>query len=504
MNRTKKEFDALSLMSFAMLAALVLYLGVYMINRVRNPVQTALVVSASMTDSTTLSGLVLRDETVLTTEDEYVNVTVEDGEKIAAGQSVAVSFADEQSLERSNYLSVLEQEIADVEEALSDTADTSSGNRDSAISSAVYDLSESMCTGNYSAASTQADALQSLLFRTDTTDATEEYLRQLQSEYAQAEAGAQAEMTSITVDEAGTFSAVLDGFENVTPELIRELTPDGLREVITGDRTIDENAVGKLITSYYWYYAAILPQEDASRLVEGMTVKLSFGRYYGDTLTATVEYVGFAENHEQVVLFRMDKGFMDMMTVRSVTAELIYSEYEGMRVPLKALYRYYACYVPEADADNLSAGDTVTLTLGGESYAAVVSNVGSASAYGELPAGIESGSEADTRPRRCQVVFYWNYDAEQDAPDFSMNNGTVTLADGHTSFSVTNYYDYDPDVDRMCVFTMTGLQAERKKVTLVFAGEEYCLVSSDGEDALREGNEIIIATNGLFDGKVYR
>jgi len=56
----------------------------------------------------------------------------------------------------------------------------------------------------------------------------------------------------------------------------------------------------------------------------------------------------------------------------------------------------------------------------------------------------------------------------------------------------------------MCVFAMTGLQAERKKVELIFAGEEYALVESSGSDALREGNEVIVQTVGLFNGKVFR
>jgi hypothetical protein len=192
-----------------------------------------------------------------------------------------------------------------------------------------------------------------------------------------------------------------------------------------------------------------------------------------------------------------------MLAVRSVSAELIYSEYTGLRVPLKGLYRYYAGYVSEADAELLSEGQSLTLTLGGVDYAANVSEIGSARAYGDLPLGVESGSEEDTRPKRCLVVFYWPWE-DVAAPDFSDGNGKITLAEGEDPLFVTNYYDYDPTVDRMCVFTMTGLQAERKKVDLLYAGEEYALVSSEGDDALREGNEIILQAKNLHDGMVFR
>ena len=46
------------------------------------------------------------------------------------------------------------------------------------------------------------------------------------------------------------------------------------------------------------------------------------------------------------------------------------------------------------------------------------------------------------------------------------------------------------------------MQAERKKVGLVYAGEEYCLLSSEGVDALREGSEVIVQAAGLYSGKV--
>ena len=75
---------------------------------------------------------------------------------------------------------------------------------------------------------------------------------------------------------------------------------------------------------------------------------------------------------------------------------------------------------------------------------------------------------------------------------------------GNCAIALRNYYDYDPEIDRLCVFTMTGLQAERKKVELVYAGDEYCLLRSEGEDALREGNEVIVQVRELYNGKVLR
>jgi hypothetical protein len=500
----KKTDTILKVMSAIIFCAMVAYLSVYMVNRFLNPVQTALAVTATMSESSAMSGLVVRDELVIKSSEEYIDITVSDGEKVSAGQMVAVSYSSQEALDRAMRLRSLQKQIEEAESSLSaSNRIQTTGNRDQSIYSAIVGLSAALRSDSYAGIDTQESALASIIFRTETTDTSEDYLTELTAAYNELQATAAGDTQEITVGQSGTFSSVVDGFEGVSPEYAQELTPSALRELIAADRVVEAGSFGKLISSYYWYYAAIVSQEDASRLVSGMTVQLSFGRYYSGLLTAKVMYVGRAEGHEQLVLFRMDRGFSEMLAVRSVSAELVYSEYTGLRVPLKALYRYYAGYVSEEDAELLEDGQSLTLTLGGVDYDAVVSEIGTARAYGDLPEGVESGSEEDTRPKRCLVVFYWPWE-DVDAPDFSDGNGKITLSDGEDPLFVTNYYDYDPTVDRMCVFTMTGLQAERKKVELLYAGEEYGLVSSEGDDALREGNEIIVQAKNLHDGMVFR
>ena len=500
----KKTDILIKVMTGLVLCAMIAYLSVYLVRRVMNPVQTALAVTATMSDSAAMSGLVVRDELVLQSDEEYIDVIVSDGERVSAGQTVAVAYSSEEALARATDLDSLLQEIADVTAALENAdGSTTAGNRETSVYSAIKGLSLMVRRGTLAGVDSQESALADLVFRSETTNATEEYLRQLEEAYAELSATAAGDTKSITVGQSGSFSTVIDGYEGVNLAYLKTLSPSTLRELIAADRVVEDGAIGKLITAYIWYYAAIMNSEDAENLVAGRTVQLSFGRYYSEAITAEVVYVGRAEGEEQLVVFSLDRGFVDMLAVRSVSAEVIYSDYTGLRVPLKALYRYYAGYVNEEDADQLSAGDTVTLTLGGVDYEARVSEIGSASAYGELPPGVEAGSENDTRPRRCLVVFFWPWE-DVDGPDFSSGSGTVTLPGGETNMLVSNYYDYDPAEDRLCVFTMTGLQAERKKVSLIYAGEEYGLVESTGEDALREGNDIIVQARNLHNGRVFQ
>ncbi len=493
----------MKIVSALVFLAMAAYLGFSLAERVIHPVRTALVVTATMSDSAPMSGLVVRDELVLRSDVSYINVIARDGERIAAGQAVAVAYDSEDALRRAEELADTAQEIETVKTALAGVRTAAAGDRENSILSAMLGLSASLRSDGLRAIDTRQSTLESLLFRREVSDATEDYLAALEASYAELSRGAAEETSSIPASQSGTYASLVDGFEGVSPAYVQDLTPNELREIIAADRTEDAEAIGKLILSFDWYYAAILDRADAARLQEGQRVRLAFGRYYGDELYARVTHLGLAEEDERLVLFRMDRGLTDMLAVRAVAAELIYSEYTGLRIPIEGLYRYYAGYLSEEDAACVAAGETLTLTLGGEAFEATLTDLSEPRRYGELPVGVEAGSELDTRPKRCLAVFAWHWEPEAEAPDFSAGGGAVDTADGRLTLPVTNYYDYDPETDRLCVFTMTGLQAERKKVDLVYAGEEYCLLSSEGDDALREGNEVIVRASELYNGKVF-
>ena len=520
MKKTDTFIKITSLLVFIALAA---YMIVSIVSRAVDPVQTSLTVTATMSDSASMSGLVVRNELIVRSTQQYIDVTAGDGSKVSAGETVAVAYSSEEALERASRLHALSREIEDVTASLSQSGTvTVTGDREKSIYNAIADLSACLRGGDLSDVDSRSSTLAGLIFPTDAgSGATEEYLQQLQAEYDTLQQTRSGDTEDITVGQSGTFSTLVDGYEGVSPEYVTEMSPSELRKMISADRVVDSASIGKLITSYDWFYAAILPQEAGRNLLAGDKVKLSFGRYYNGELNAEVEWVGRAESGEQLVLFRIERGMTDMLAVRAVSAELVYEAFSGLRVPVRGLYRYYACYVEEEDAPFISEGQSVSLTLGGQTYNAIISDVGSPSRYGVLPIGVEAGSEQDERPSHRLVVFCWPWDAEDGTPDSSSGGGTVTLSDGITEIFVTNYYEYktlaydgaeeleddDPKKwnipDRMCVFTMTGLQAERKIVELVYAGAEYCLLSSSGDDALREGNEVIVQAKGLYNGKVF-
>ena len=136
----KKTDTLIKITSLLVFIALAAYLITYIVGRAMNPVQTALTVTATMSDSAPMSGLVIRNELVIRSDEQYIDVTATDGGKIGAGETVAVVYGSEEALEQASRLHVLSREIEDVTAALNHAGTVAvTGDREQSIYSAITD-----------------------------------------------------------------------------------------------------------------------------------------------------------------------------------------------------------------------------------------------------------------------------------------------------------------------------------------------------------------------------
>lgn len=477
-----KKADRLTkAISIVLFAAMLCYLGFALGRRLTRPVRTALAVEAVLTDAVPMTGLVIRQESVLLSARNYIDITAADGERIAAGGTVATAYTSEQALDRALQLDALERTLQEAEAVLA--AEEEAAAQSFAVQDSLEAISAALRSGDLRGIDLQAEALASFLGQGDSENFSQDYLRSLRKERDALLASAGGDSQLLTVEAAGTFSSILDGYEDLTPEAARLLTPQSLQALLDDQRSTPSGAFGKMIGSHKWIYAARMDAGEAEALAAGETVQISFGRYYAEYLEAEVLQVGQASRGQCVVLFELDRAMTELLAVRKTSAELIRGGHSGLRVPVEGLYRYYAGYAGEDNLQDLQPGDTVTLEAAGASQEAVISEIG------------EPGADG-----RCLLVVFWPWTADNALPD---TGGETRLTAGEGGFSAEDYYDEASGTERLCVFTMTGLQAERKKVSLVYAADGFCLVESQGEDALREGNEIIVQAPELFDGKVF-
>ena len=335
MKRTDKLTTFIAILLFA---AFLIYGAAYAVRAIGDTTVTAEAVTAELRPGGVASGIVIRDETVLTSGEKYIDVTARDGAKVAAGAELATAMGSEAGLARANRAHALEQEIARISAAL-DELDSAEDltTRDEALRSAVEGITAAVARHELSGMDGDALNLRSLLFGSGAAGVTREELRALEKELATLRSSSAEDTSVLCAETGGTFSTLVDGYESLSPAALDGLTPGTLRSLLKKETAIPAGAYGKLVSSFRWYFAAEMTEEDAERLAVGRTVTLNFGRWYGADVFAKVLSVSAPENGSVAVVFCCDTALADTLAMRSVSAEVIYSAYSGIRVPAEAL-----------------------------------------------------------------------------------------------------------------------------------------------------------------------
>ena len=342
MEKTDKLTKAISLLLF--LAALS-YIGIYIWRSVSNPVQTADAITLTVRESAALSGIVVRDEQVVLSAAPYIDVTAKDGKRISSGQAIAVSYQSEDALVRMGRLRELELEISRMETLLSEMSSAQDlTTRDKTVKNAVLSLSTAIAQNDLSDLDIVSLNLRSLIFDNSNSTVSYEALGNLKLELSGLKSIAAADTIPITASVSGIFSSILDGFEHLAIKNLAELSPTAVHNLTQDRRDVDDAAIGKLIKSSTWYFVAVADSSDiwtsdgSSRLEEGTGALLEFGRYYNTDISANVVSVGEDADGECVVVFSCSEALAEILAVRQTSAEVIYAEYTGVRVPIKAIH----------------------------------------------------------------------------------------------------------------------------------------------------------------------
>ena len=335
MKRTDRLSNFIALLLFL---AFAIYAGAYAIRSLRDTTVTAEAVAADVTLGGPASGIVIREETVLTSAEKYIDVTARDGTKLAAGATLATAMRSEAGLERANRIHELELEVARMSAAL-DELDSAADltTRDESLRAVVQKLSGAVARHELSALDSDSLNLRSLLFSNAAAGVSKAELRTLQRELDSLRGSSSSDAVVLTTERSGVFSTLVDGYEALTPAELDALTPDGLETLTSYTPDKPAGAYGKLVTSYRWYFAAAMSAADAEHLTVGKTATLNFGRYYGADISARVLSISEPADGNVAVVFRCDTALADTLAMRCVPANVVFATYSGIRVPAQAV-----------------------------------------------------------------------------------------------------------------------------------------------------------------------
>ncbi len=335
----KKTNTFTNIAMFVLFAAMLVYLGVYLFRSTQQSYATAPAVLVTVSESGQASGIVVREEQVIASDKEFLSLSVDDGKEVARSGEIAIGVDSKAALDSASRARELKKEITYVSSLLARAGSASgASDRDSDVRSAILQLNAAVSAGSTSDLDDICLDLSSLLFGSTSGSISQGDLDALNAELHQLE-NAGAGRGSITAPAAGLFTSMTDGYESLTPDMLENLTPDGVDALERTAPTKTASAIGKLVTAKKWYFASVMNKADADRLNLNGSASLDFPQHYNGTVSATVMSKSEPDSSGKVaVVFACNAALADTLAMRKTTADVVYSEHTGLRVPLKAVH----------------------------------------------------------------------------------------------------------------------------------------------------------------------
>ena len=331
------------------------YFGIQAVQYLDDPLGVTLAYRYEVERTVDMTGFVVREERVLPDESGgLLRVQRAEGERVAAGGTVASVYADQASLDRQAEIDSLESRVEQLRYAqdLALAAETTR-KLDAQILQNLLEYRQYLAADRLYDAEGAALELRALVVKRDYSDAgggdLSLQLQELGAQLLNLRSQAEGSVRQITAPEAGLYSAEVDGYETVlTPAALETLTPSQLNS-LAADPSV-ASRVGKLVLGTEWYYVAVLSVEDAmalqARQEEVDTLLLRFSKGVDRDLPVTLESVGATEKGRVVAVFRGSSYLQELTLLRQQRAQVITGATEGIRV-LKEALRAERAYLDE-------------------------------------------------------------------------------------------------------------------------------------------------------------
>ena len=319
------------------------YFGIQGLDYLSDPLTTTLAYNYQVEEGTDLSGYVVREERVLADDaGGLLRLQRSEGERVSAGGTVALVYADQTSLDRQQEIDELTGRIDQLQFA----QEASVGSEvllklDAQIMRSLLAYRSELAAGRLDNAEEHETELRSLVLKRDYTNSDSEDLSgqiaELQGRLKELKAQAASSVRRVTAPVSGLYSAVVDGYETVlTPDALADMTPSQLNTV-KADETV-ASQTGKLILGDCWYYAVTMSAEQTEALRDaGGSMTLRFAKGVEQDQTVTLYAVGPEEQGRVVVTFRGEYNMAQVTLLRRQSAQLIWRTVAGIRVPNEAL-----------------------------------------------------------------------------------------------------------------------------------------------------------------------
>ena len=327
------------ILSLAVLVAVVTLLGIEGYRYFHRSVSVSVAYTGQVTDSLSVTGWVVRQETPLPDTSGTLLRQVQEGEKAHAGQTVAMAYASKSALEVVSRLEDTELKLQQLQFARSSFLDSDAALKvDSDISDSILRLHIATADGDYATATQEMSAMKTAVLKRsysyESLEQIDQAIAQTRSDISSLQnqlSGA----TSVKTAVAGVYSGSTDGSEEaLTPDFLTDVTPARLDALSTGSAV---KSAGKIITDNTWYFAANIPAQQARELQVGQEVTLRLSKGLQQDTPAYVQSISAEEDGQVAVVLSCTRYISQVTLLRHQQGEILLREYKGLRVPSAAL-----------------------------------------------------------------------------------------------------------------------------------------------------------------------
>ncbi len=336
----KRSSPLLKVLPIAVLAAVLLYFAAQVYNYFADPLTITMVYESQAEDTLSMDGWLVRTEEPLPGQSGTVSRAVQEGQRVAAGETVATVYSDDSALQTVSRIETLELQLQQLEFALTSYLDPDAALKlDTSITDDILALRQTLTQGDYASAESDLATLKAAVLKRDygayeSQETIQSQVKTVESELTQLRASLSGAGT-VRAKASGTYSAVCDGYESVlTEEFLKDVTPSRLKS-LKADTA--ESNVGKLIYGDTWYYAVTLPADQAAELKTMGRVSVRLAKGFDQSIRMTVESVSREENGEAVVVLSSTRYLAQTTLLRHQAADAVLHTYQGLRVPANAL-----------------------------------------------------------------------------------------------------------------------------------------------------------------------
>ncbi len=324
---------------------LIVYLIVQVVNALMNIPITITAIRVTADNSFSATGWFFRNEVLADgVSSETVKHIVRNGEKVQQDAALAIVYTDAAALEASQKISVLNDEIELLDSAMETSTNSSDAAKmDQQIVTQISSLSSQVQGGIVSGVESEAANLRNLCLRRSAGDLNSTTLSAQLSTLTTERDGLEKQIvgrsTTISSPADGYFSEIVDGFEGrLTTEALETFTLDDLNSLNESEITDESSGkLGKVISSFRWYFALAAPITDLEGIEKGTNLRLRFPQVDED-VAVTVHDIRQPDGSSEALLILSGMGVTpELVTMRCQSAEVIRSSYTGIRVPKTAV-----------------------------------------------------------------------------------------------------------------------------------------------------------------------